>query len=172
MRDCSTWEINAHCHKSQLFFIIFKVKLAIFHFYPQMPFPIDWLLQLEALLTPRRQACFFIVLKKSKCQSKKNTGLLFIFIWISKHHANSKAINLVVIWDFKKSFNDLKNNMLRKLLFLLRSRIKPIIILLGRNLLNLPSHAPWHCKRKSFLHHYFTISTVEWRNILCSLITV
>lgn len=83
-----------------------------------------------------------------------------------KAHANSKAINSVLIQDFKKSLNDLKNNMLRKL-FLLRIRIKPIITLLGRNLLNLPSHlikcGPWCGKRRSFLHHTFTMFLL-WNN--------
>ena len=94
---------------------------------------LDWL-TLTARSSPYAQeaSLLFYCIKKSKFQSKKNTRLLFIFIWISKYHANSKAINSVLIQDFKRSLNDLKNNMLRKLLFLLRIQIKPIITLLGR----------------------------------------
>lgn len=129
---------------------------------------LDWLtLTARSSLYTQEASLLFYCIKKPKCQSKKNTRLLFIFIWISKHHANSKAINSVLIHDFKRSLNDLKNNMLRKLLFLLRIWIKPIITLLGRNLLNLPSHlikcAPWCGKRRSYLHHTFTMFLL-WNN--------
>lgn len=121
---------------------------------------LDWL-TLTARSSPYAQeaSLLFYCIKKSKCQSKKNTRLLFIFIWISKYHANSKAINSVLIQDL----NDLKNDMLRKLLFLLRIWIKLVITLLGRNLLNLPSHLIKCGKRKSLLHHTFT-TFLLWNN--------
>lgn len=129
---------------------------------------LNWLtLTARSSLYTREASLLFYCIKKPKCKSKKNTSLLFIFIWISKHHVNSKAINSVLIQDFKRSLNDLKIICWGNCYSYWESEYNLFITLVGRSLLNLPSHlikcAPRCGKRKSFLHHTFTMFLL-WNN--------